>query len=286
MPDLWSSLRVDVIEDISMYGPIFHPKSDKLYNFIAIVITLCLLEGCSGGMETQDLGQIRSETSIGDALSSAESLFGQRADVPKLREAIKILGYARNPDQRNYEVEWKFAKYNYFLGKVEPIEKDAIVAFEKGRDAAKIASRIDPNNPDGHFWYGANLGELSRISPVTVGIKSVDDIREAMMAVIAIQPDYQGASSYDALGQLEMATRQFKGGTAEKAAQYLEQGLEIAPANANIRIHLAEAYIALKKDGEARKQLNELMAMTPSEDYQVEHRVAVEKGKKLLERNF
>lgn len=269
-----------------MYGPFFHPKTDKVYNFIAVVITLCILEGCSGSVDTQDLGQVRSETSISDALSSSETLFGQRADVGKLREAIKVLGYARNPDQRNYEVEWKFAKYNYFLGKVEPVEKEAITAFEKGRDAAKIASRVDPNKPDGHFWYGASLGELSRISPVTVGIKSVDDIREAMNAVIAIQPDYQGASSYDALGQLEMATRQFKGGSAEKAAEYLEKGLEIAPDNSNIRIHLAEAYIALKKDADAKKQLNTLMAMKPHADYEVEHRAAVEKGKKLLERNF
>ena len=216
----------------------------------------------------------------------AESLFAERADINKLRTAVNTLALARNPDQRNYEVEWKFAKYSYFLGKGEALEKDAIAAFEKGRDAARIASRVDPSKPDGHFWYGANLGELSRISPVTVGIKSVDDIRESINASIAIEPGYQNGSGFDALGQLEMATRTLKGGTIQKAIEYYEKGLEVSPENANIRLHLAEAYLAAKKDGDAKKQLNALFALRPDAGYEIEHKLAVEKGKALLAKNF
>lgn len=183
-------------------------------------------------------------------------------------------------------MEWTFAKYSYFLGKAEPIEKDAIAAFEKGRDAGKIASRVDPSKPDGHFWYAANLGELARISPVTVGIKSVDDLRESLNAVISIDPNYQNASTYDALGQLEMATRTLKGGTIEKAIEFYEKGVELSPENANLRLHLAEAYIASKKDAEARKQLNALFTLKPNPLYEVEHRAAVEKGRELLSKNF
>ncbi len=193
---------------------------------------------------------------------------------------------ARNPDQRNYEIEWKFAKYSYFLGKIEPVERDAIAVFEKGRDAAKIASRVDQSKPDGHFWYAANLGELARISPVTVGIKSVDDIREAINASITIDPAYQNGSGYDALGQLEMATRTLKGGTIAKAIEFYEKGLEVSPDNANIRLHLAEAYLAAKKDADAKKQLNALFALIPDPVYEPEHKVAVEKGKALLSKNF
>ncbi|MDI1241283.1 MAG: tetratricopeptide repeat protein [bacterium] len=199
---------------------------------------------------------------------------------------MNTLALARNPDQRNFEVEWKFAKYSYFLGKVEPLEKEAIVVFEKGRDAARIASRVDPSKPDGHFWYGANLGELSRISPVTVGIKSVDDIREAINASIAIDPAYQRGSGFDALGQLEMATRTLKGGTIAKAIEYYEKGLKVSPDNANIRLHLAEAYLAAQKDADAKKQLNALFALTPDPAYEPEHKAAVEKGKALLSKNF
>lgn len=261
-----------------------HPNSIKLYNFIAIVITLCLLSGCAKRAESHNLDSPAYSTNISERVALAEKLFGERTDIEKLRSAVKTLGAARNPDQRNYEVEWKFAKYSYFLGKVEQSEQDAIEVFEKGRDAGRIASRVDPNKPDGHFWYGANLGELSRISPVTVGIKSVDDIRESMNSVIAIDPNYQNGSAYDALGQLEIATRTLKGGTTEKAIEFYEKGVELSPDNANLRLHLAEAYLFAKKDADAKKQLNVLFTLTPNPLYEAEHKVAVEKGKDLLKR--
>ena len=269
-----------------MYQLISHPVSIKHYNFLAIVITLCLLSGCSRKVESNNDHIQVSPANISEHLGKAEALFAERADIGKLRLAVNELGLARNPDQRNYEVEWKFAKYSYFLGKVEPIEKDAIAAFEKGRDAGKIASRVDPSKADGHFWYGANLGELGRISPVTVGIKAVDDIREAMTTAIAIEPNYQNGSAYDALGQLEMATRTLKNGTTEKAIEYYEKGLELSPDNANLRLHLAEACIAAKRDSEAKKQLAALFALEPNPLYEVEHKVVVEKGKALMSKNF
>lgn len=269
-----------------MYQLIPHPIWIKHYNFLAIVITMCLLTGCSSTVESHSADSSAASVNISESLSRAETLFNERSDLAKLREAVKTLGSARNPDLRNYEVEWKFAKYSYFLGKVEPIEKDSIAAYEKGRDAGKIAARVDPNKPEGHFWYGANLGELGRISPVTVGVKSVDDIREAMNASIAIDPNYQNASAYDGLGQLEMATRTLKGGTTEKAIEYYEKGLELSPDNANLRLHLAEACIAAKKDAEARKQLNTLFELKPNPLYANEHKVAVEKGKELMSKNF
>lgn len=269
-----------------MYRTISHPISIKLYTSFAIVITLCLLSSCSKRAESHNLGSQASSTNISDAMASAESLFSERADVSKLREAVNTLAKARNPNQRNYNIEWKFAKYSYFLGKTEQVEKDAIATFEKGKDAGRIASRVDPQKPDGHFWYGANLGELARISPVTVGIKSVDDIRESMDAVIAIDPSYQNGSAFDALGQLEMATRTLKNGTTAKAIEYYQKGLELSPDNANIRLHLAEALISAKKETEARAQLNALFSLKPNPEYLNEHQVAVEKGKALMARNF
>lgn len=269
-----------------MYQLISHPISIKHYNFLAIVITLCLLSGCSSTVESHNADPQATSTNISEALLQAEDLFAERSDIAKLREAVKKLGQARNADQRDYEVEWKFAKYSYFLGKVEPLEKDAIAVFEKGRDAAKIASRIEPNKADGHFWYGANLGELGRISPVTVGIKSVNDIRETINASLAIDPGYQNGSGYDALGQLEMATRTLKGGTIEKAIEYYEKGLQISPDNANLRLHLAEACLAAKREADAKKHLTALFALTPDPAYKPEHSAAVEKGKTLMSKNF
>ena len=83
-----------------------------------------------------------------------------------------------------------------------------------------------------------------------------------------------------------MATRTLKGGTIQQAIEYYEKGLEISPDNANLRLHLAEAYLAAKKDGDAKKELNMLFALTPNPAYLPEHQVAVEQGKILLSKHF
>ena len=260
-------------------------KTRNVYILITIVITWWTLSACS----TKSTASIPVEKvppeAIQKALEDSEPLFKEREDLEKLRAAIKNLASVRDPDNRNYQVEWTFAKYNYFLGKYSPDEDEAEASLEQGRDAGKIASRVDPQKPEGHFWYAANMGELAKRSPITVGLRSVDDIKAAMNKVVEIQPDYQSASAYDALGQLELATR-LKGGDAKKAVELLEKGMQMAPDNTNIRIHLAEAYLAVKRDADARKQLDHLLQMKPHPDYVPEYREAVEKAKKLIETNF
>jgi tetratricopeptide (TPR) repeat protein len=260
-------------------------KPSNLYILITIVITWCALSACSKERAATAPAEKVTPEAIQQALTDSENLFKQREDLDKLRTAIKTLAKVRDPDNRNYQVEWTFAKYNYFLGKFSPKEEEAETSLGVGRDAGKIASRVDPQKPDGHFWYAANLGELSKRSPITVGLASVDDIKESMNKVIELQPDYQGASAYDALAQVELATR-LKGGDAQKAVTYLEKGLELAPENTNIRLHLGEAYLAVKRDADARKQLDLLVQMKPNPEYMPEYRECVEKAKKLIQTNF
>lgn len=272
-------------QNITTSGRFFDPKLRKSYILITIVITLCLLASCSRRRTEQPAAPAISESAISDSLQKADVLFKDREDPAKLQQAVDLLATVRDPEHRNFEVEWKFSKYNYFLGKQIEDDDTAEPILKAGRDAGRIASRVEPNKPDGYFWYGANLGEMSRRSPITVGIKSVDDIRGAMNKVIELQPDYQNASAYDALAQVEMATR-LTGGSAEKAVEYLEKGLAIEKGNALLRLHLAQAYLAVKKDTKAKQQIDYVLGMDPPSAYLPEYREAVEQAKKLLRNNF
>ncbi len=254
----------------------------RFYILITIVITSYTLTSCSLRAEGEIPARSVDKTTIGPAIDEAKRLFAGRDDLENLKKAVDVLNKARDPNERSFEVEWKFAKYSYFLGKRLDKEDEAIKIFESGKSAGQIASRVRPDAADGYFWYAANLGELSRISPVTVGIRSVDEIRDAMLKVIELDPSYQGASAYDALGQLELETRNVKGGKAEKAVEFLEKGLALNKENANIRVHLAEAYIAVKRDTDARRIINELLESKADPEYKLEHEQAVEKARKLL----
>lgn len=258
----------------------------RFYRFITIALLGFSLASCALKAESEPVAPAVSAAMINDTITKADALFREREDLSKLREAVKSLAEVRNPDRRNYEVEWKFAKFNYFLGKYATDEKEKEKAFEDGKTAGRIASRMETNKPEGYFWFAANLGEEAKISPVTVGIKSVDDIREAMNKVIEIQPDYQSASAYDALAQVELNTAGMLGGKPEKAVEYLEKALTINKENTYVYLHLAEAYIAVGKKPEAKKQLEFLLKMKPNPDYLPEYNESIAKAKKLLETKF
>ena len=260
-------------------------KRRNLYILITIVITSYLHTACSQGSANEIAATEASAEEITAARMEAEQLFAQRSDLGKLREAISAISKIRNPNKRDYVVEWTFARYNYFLGRHSNDDPESEKAFTVGRDATRIAMNVDPARPEGHFWYGANLGELCKRSPVTVGIRYVNDVREAMKRVIEIDPGYQGASAFDVLGQIELATR-IKDGSAEKAVEYLEKGLEYEKQNSSLHLHLAEAYRALRKDDEARRQLEIVLKMRPAPDYLPEHRETVAAARKLLETKF
>ena len=257
----------------------------KHYILLTIVITLCLQTACSSSVSQESVTVKTDPAEFSAAIAKADALYRQRANTAKLSEAVDILAGFRKPDDRNYEVEWKFAKYSYFLGSITKDEKESEKIFEKGRDAGKIASSMEPSKPDGYFWYAANLGEIARINPITVGVKSVGDIRSAMNKVIEIQPNYQNSNAYDALAQLEMETRLY-GGSADKAVVLLEKALQTEKANGELHLHLAEAYLAVKRPAEARHQLDLLLQMAPDPEFAAEHAETVEEAKKMIKNKF
>src|SRR5688500_17684171 len=115
-------------------------NNSKPIFLIAIVITSCLQLACTTTDAIEPDGPRVSPEVISTSLKRSEELFKQREDVAKLREAVDVLRKARDYKQRSFEVEWTFAKLNYFLGKQSTDDKESNSAFEEGRDAAKIAS--------------------------------------------------------------------------------------------------------------------------------------------------
>jgi tetratricopeptide (TPR) repeat protein len=269
----------------NVFGYLHDPKFKRLYILITIVITLYSLSGCGRSSTAENIAKTPPAKPVEPVLAQAAELFKQRDDVQNLKQARALVAGVRQPDHRNYDVEWQFAKYSSFLGEKLTDDEQKQKAFEDGRDAGKIASRISPDRPEGYFWYGANLAELAKLSPVTVGYTSVDDIREAMNKVISIDPGYQGASAYDVLAQIEMNTHLF-GGKDEKAVEYLEKAVAIEKRNSNLRLHLAQAYLDIDKTAQAKEQLELLLKMDPDPEYLPEHKQNIAEAKKLLSSRF
>ena len=260
-------------------------RTSTLYIFLTIVITLCTQLACDSADETADASFKADPAAVASAIRDAESLFKQREDVTKLRDGVALLAKARVDNPRAFDIEWRFSKFNYFLGKQTKDNKEAEKIFSTGRDAGKIASNLQPDKPDGYFWYGANLGQIAEIDPLT-GITTIKEVQQSMNKVLEIQPDYQLSSAYDGLAQVELETTGLLGGSAQKAADLLEKALQTEKTNAYLHLHLANAYLELKRPADARKQLEAIIQMKPTPDYEIEYRECLDAAKKMLSTKF
>lgn len=217
------------------------------------------------------------------ALAQADQLYAQRENLAYVRQAIALLRQARVADYGNYEVTWKLAKYNFYLGSHTPDERERDTAFREGVETGKVAVQLNDNGPEGHFWLGANYGGSAEHSTLA-GLASVEDIRTEMEAVLKRDEGYQNGSAYLALGQLYSKAPRVLGGDNQKAIEYLEKGLRFGADNALLRLQLAETYHDAGRNEDARKQIDYLMKMTPDKNYMPEYNEAVAGAKKLEEK--
>jgi tetratricopeptide (TPR) repeat protein len=216
-------------------------------------------------------------------IAEAEPLYEGRDDMTKARTAVTILRQAHAADYGNYEAAWKLARAAFFVGDRTDNDTERDDMFREGTMAGKAAVQLQPNKPEGHFWLGANYGGTAAHSTLS-NLSSFQDIKGEMEAVLKLDESYQGYSAYLGLGRLYLQAPKVLGGDVGKAIDYLEKGLKLNPNNTVMRFHLAEAYEANNRDAEAKKEIETIIATTPDPKYIAEHKMAVDKAKKLQEK--
>jgi tetratricopeptide (TPR) repeat protein len=256
-------------------------KCRKLGLLAMSAIVLMGINGCKKAVEAPPLAP--SDRPVAELIAEADQFYAGRGDLVKVRQGLIILRQATMTNSTNYEVAWKLAKFNYYLGAHSPDEGEKEKAFHDGTEAGKLAVQLNNDKPDGHFWLGANIGGNAEISTLA-GLSDIEDIKREMEAVIKLDEGYEGGSAYMALGQTYMKAPRILGGDTDKAISYLEKGLKVGPNNGLMRLRLAEAYAQAHRNEDARKQIEALLAMKPMPGYEPEYNDAVEQARKLQEK--
>jgi tetratricopeptide (TPR) repeat protein len=252
------------------------PKAAVLGAALVIVVGL---SGCNKPVE-EAVSAPSSGRSAAESIAQADELYGQRADVMKVRQGLIALRQAAAEHPTNYELAWRVAKYNYYLGGHTSDETEQEKAFHDGTEAGKLAVKLNNDRPEGHFWLGANYGGNAEISTLA-GLAEIEDIKREMEAVLKIDESFQSGSAYMALGQVYLKAPRILGGDVSKAIEYLEKGLKFGPNNALLRLRLAQAYAEANRNEDARRELKVLFESQPSPGYEPEHSDAVKEGREL-----
>jgi tetratricopeptide (TPR) repeat protein len=201
----------------------------------------------------------------------------------KVRQAVVALRQAEADHPSDYDIAWRLAKYNYYLGAHSPEPSEQERALRDGMEAGKLAVQLQDSRPEGHFWLGANYGGAAQ-SSVLAGLAGVDDIKDEMETVLKLDQGYQSASAYMVLGQVYLQAPKLLGGDVPKSIDYLEKGAKLAPDNALMKVTLAKAYAEAHRNAEAQKQIDALMTMKVTPGYEPEYNEAVAEAKKVQEK--
>ena len=257
-------------------------KYYKIINRLSLILVLAGLACGAPGCKSKEAEQqpVNSGESAPELIAQADKLYAEREDLTRLRAGIALLRRARALEPGQYEAAWRNSEFDYYLGAHTSDEGERDKAFQDGAEAGKAAVALRPEKPEGHFWLGANYGGSAQHSTLA-GLTSIDDITTEMETVLKLDEGYQGGSAYMALGQLYLEAPRMLGGDPQKGVAFLEKGLRFGQNNSLLRLHLAEAYIAVKRNDEARKQLDAIDALKPDPDYLPEHKETLAAAAKL-----
>jgi len=218
-----------------------------------------------------------------NSAGEADRLYAQRSDLMKVRQGLIGLRQALAGNPTDYEIVWRLAKFNYFLGMHTTDEAEKEKAFRDGIEAGKLAVKLNDGKPEGHFWLGANYGGNAEISTLA-GLTDIEDIKHEMEAVLKLDEGFEGGSAYMALGQVYLKAPRIFGGDVDKAISYLERGLKFGENNGLLHLRLAQAYAEAHRTEDARRQLQILFEKGPKPGYEPEYNDAVKEGRELEEK--
>lgn len=248
-----------------------------------ICSALALLSALSCATEEARMAPPAEPVDVTEKISEAERLYARRGESPeRVKEAVGILKRARTSDYENYEVLWKLSKFNYFLGTHDEEKERREAAFDEGTQAGELAVSLAPDRPEGHFWLGANIGGRAQLKGPLYAMTAVDDVRRHMESVLRLDASYQAGSAFMALALVELELPGILGGDRERAVELLERGFEHGKENALYRLRLAEAYYAVKRKADARREAEVVLKMKPHPDYLPEYKDAVAGARRLL----
>ncbi|MBU1156398.1 MAG: TRAP transporter TatT component family protein [Proteobacteria bacterium] len=211
------------------------------------------------GLLTLCLAGAALAAATAELIAQGDSLYAQRADLAKAKQAAGLYKQALTQDPKSEEAAWKLARTEYWVGSHVPKDQKLAV-FQSGVDAAKQAIAINPKSLPGHYWLGVNYGVYGSAKGVMESLSLVDPIKKEMATVIELDPNYEAGGPYRVLGRLYFKLPGLFGGDNEKAVGYLKTAVEKGPNRYLNHIYLAEVYIDDDLGQEANQVLKVVIA--------------------------
>jgi tetratricopeptide (TPR) repeat protein len=244
-----------------------------------ILVLYILLPGLTGPTAPRAAADV--PTFEAAASSDPDALYAKRdqLDAAIAAEQAWAARLAANPD--DFESAWKLARARYWLGghAAQDARRDYL---EAGIEAAKRATMLQPQRPEGHFWAAANMGALAESFGLRQGLKYRGDIKRELETVLKLDPGFQEGSADRALGRWYLKVPGLFGGSKDESEAHLRKSLEYAPQSTASHYFLAETLLAMDRTDEARQELQRVLDAPIDPDWAPEDREFKQKAQDRL----
>lgn len=209
-----------------------------------------------------------------DYIAEADRLFDQ-GGLENYKQAIELYEKALAETPDSYDANWKCARAYREYGakaKSEKVDgwKDICAKYGKtGMQYAQKAIGLDPGKPDGHYYYGLNVGiysdGVSVLTALAEGLK--EKTQSSFEKTYEIDKMYKKAGPMLSLGRF-WAVLPWPMRDREKSLKYYReyQATEYFADNMEAHVYLGELLIELGGDQNKAEAKGYLEKATTSED--------------------
>jgi tetratricopeptide (TPR) repeat protein len=134
---------------------------------------------------------------------------------------------------------------------------EKIEAYDQGRQAAKRAVELAPENVLAHFWYGTDTARWGQAKGVVRSLFLLPAVKQEIETVMALDPSF--APVYALAGYVYYEVPAMFGGDLDRAEQMFRHGLALDPRFTAMRVGLARTLIKKGRIGEARTELQAVL---------------------------
>jgi hypothetical protein len=201
--------------------------------------------------------------------TTPDELYRHRDDPASAQRAADL--WAAAAAQGDFAASWKLARASYWLGTRGP-EAGRRTSLDRGVRAGEQATRLQPSQPEGHFWLAANMGRLAESYGLTQGLKYRGRVKEELERVLAIDPGWQQGSADRALGVWYFKVPRLFGGSHAKSEEHLRRALAYNPRSTATLFFLTELLQVDNRRAEARVLLQQTIDAPLDPDWMPEDR--------------
>jgi Tfp pilus assembly protein PilF len=197
--------------------------------------------------------------SAGNVETAGKYIEERHKDWGNLALAEKELSEVLKDEPANVRANILMARVYLFKGDKAEGTDNKIRIYEEGAEFAKTAVKADPNSPDAHFFYGANIGRTAELKGIFNALGIAAEVKKELDKTVELDPGH--ALGLNALAVYYMEMPGLFGGCIEKCEGLLFKAKESDPNLSMTYVNLGKLYIKLGKRDLAKAALETVINM-------------------------